>query len=58
MYCDTIHVTKVMDTYKCDTHVDIGRYPLNFERRSERLVMGDNIFQHVILNVGNDPATY
>lgn len=41
MHCDAIHVTKVMDKYKCDTHVDIGRYLLNFERRSERLVMGN-----------------
>lgn len=41
MYCDAIHVTKVMDKYKCDTFVDINEYLKDKERRYERFVSGN-----------------
>jgi len=40
-FCETIHVTRVMDKYKCDTKVDVGMYLDGCERRYERLVMGN-----------------
>lgn len=40
-YCSTIHMTRVMDTYKCDTTVDVDMYLDGCERRSSRLEMGN-----------------
>ena len=41
MFCDVIHVTRVMDKYKCDTYVDIDKYLKGYDRRYERLVAGN-----------------
>lgn len=40
-FCDTVHITKVMDKYKCDTFVDVNKYLNGRERRYERYVHGD-----------------
>lgn len=40
-YCDTIYMTRVMDTYKCDTIVDTDMYLDGFECRSTRREMGN-----------------
>ena len=40
-YVDTVHITKVMDKYKCDTFVDVDMYLKDKDRRYERFVSGN-----------------
>lgn len=39
--CDTVHLTRVMDKYKCDTYVDVDMYLKGKARRYERFVNGN-----------------
>lgn len=40
-FVDCVHLTKVMDKYKCDTFVDTDMYTTGMERRYERFVGGN-----------------